>query len=116
MRGMRRLLSSPTIAGSLILQARLRADLTQRELAEKAGTAQSTISAYEQGKKDPAMGSLLRILQAAGFDLRMRLAPHDDHDETLAAWRATLTPEARGRLQRDLAVRTRRAKETMGFG
>ncbi|MCP4664654.1 MAG: helix-turn-helix transcriptional regulator, partial [bacterium] len=46
------MLSSPTVAGSLILQARLRANLSQRDLARRAATAQSTIAAYERGRKD----------------------------------------------------------------
>ncbi len=113
---MARLLSSPTVAGSLILQARLRMKLTQRQLAENAGTAQSTIAAYERGTKDPTMKSLLRILRAAGYDLRMRLEPHDDHDETLAAWRATLAPDVRDAFSRDQEARVRRAKADLGFG
>ena len=113
---MARLLTSPTVAGSLILQARLRMKLTQRQLAEKAGTAQSTVAAYERGTKDPTMASLLRHLRAAGFDLRMRLEPHDDHDKTLAAWRATLAPEVRERFRRDQEARVRRAKADLGFG
>lgn len=112
---MARLLTSPTVAGSLVLQARLRMKLTQRQLAEKAGTAQSTVAAYERGTKDPTMGSLLRLLRAAGFDLRMRLEPHDDHDETLAAWRATLAPDVREGFRRDQEARVRRAKADLGF-
>ncbi len=112
---MAKLLSSPSVAGSLILQARLRMKLTQRQLAEKAGTAQSTIAAYERGSNDPSMKSLLRILRAAGFDLRMRLAPHDDHDETLEAWRATLVPEVRRGFSREQEARVRRAKADLGF-
>ena len=112
---MARLLSSPSVAGNLILLARLRTKLTQRQLAEKAGTAQSTIAAYERGAKDPTMKSLMRILRAAGFDLRMRLEPHDDHDETLESWRATLAPEVRRSFDREQAARVRRVKADLGF-
>lgn len=45
-------------AGSLIAAARLQAGLTQTELAERAGTTQPTISAYERGAKTPDLATL----------------------------------------------------------
>jgi transcriptional regulator with XRE-family HTH domain len=91
------------VAGALVLDARTRAGLTQAELARRAGTAQSAIAAYEAGKRQPTLPTLYRILAAAGFDLRARLAPHDPHDETLAAWEASLPEEERQRWRAKLA-------------
>lgn len=45
-----------------IRAARLRAGLTQAELAELAGTARSNIAAYESGAKTPSEPTLRRIL------------------------------------------------------
>ncbi len=112
---MAKLLSSPTVPGSLILQARLRANLSQRDLAARAGTSQSTIAAYERGIKDPTYETLRRVLQAAGFDLRLRLTPRDDHDDSLAAWRRSLPAATRQRFQRQQAEAVRRAKDALGF-
>ncbi len=112
---MTRLLSSPTVAGSLILQARLRAELSQRELAGRAATAQATIVAYERGHEQPTLETLIQLLRAAGFDLRMRLELHDDHDETLAAWRETLTEEDRHRFQQDDAETVAGLKAAQGW-
>ncbi len=112
---MAKLLSSPTVPGSLILQARLRTKLSQRDLAARAGTSQSAIAAYERGTKDPAYETPGRILRAAGFDLRLRLTPHDDHDESLATWRESLPAATRKRFQRRQEAAVRRAKETLGF-
>ncbi len=112
---MPQLLSSPTIPGSLILQARLRAKLSQRALAARAGTSQSTIAAYERGTKDPTYQTLSRILRAAGFDLRLRLTPHDDHDESLTTWRESLPAATRKRFQRRQAEAVNRAKKALGF-
>jgi transcriptional regulator with XRE-family HTH domain len=78
------------VAGALVLDASTRAGLTQAGLARRAGTVQSAIAAYETGRRQPTLPTLYRILGAAGFDLRARLAPHDPHDETLAAWEASL--------------------------
>ena len=61
-----------------------------------AGTAQSAIAAYESGQRQPTVPTLYRLLAAAGFDLRARLTPHDTHDETLAAWEASLPEPERG--------------------
>jgi transcriptional regulator with XRE-family HTH domain len=65
------------VAGDLLRLARVKAGLTQHELAERAGVAQSLISAYENGRRQPTMPTLMRLLEAAGFDLRMRLEAPD---------------------------------------
>jgi transcriptional regulator with XRE-family HTH domain len=51
---------------------RLRAGLTQAELARRAGTSQPVISAYEHGRRDPTVQTLTRLLAAAGADLVLR--------------------------------------------
>lgn len=91
------------VAGALILDARTRAGFTQAELARRAKTAQSAIAAYEAGRRQPTMPTLYRILAAAGFDLRVRLTPHDPHDDTLAAWEANLPEAERERWRSKLA-------------
>lgn len=50
--------------GQRIKEARKVAGLTQRELAEKAGTATGTIQQYELGKRQPRIGQLQRIAAA----------------------------------------------------
>lgn len=39
---------------------------TQTELAERAGVAQSVISAYEAGRRQPSLPTLARLIEAAG--------------------------------------------------
>ena len=56
-------------AGSLLRDARRRAELTQTELAELSGTSQATLSAYERGSKTPSADTLARVLAAAGVRL-----------------------------------------------
>ena len=65
--------------------ARLDAGLSQRELAERAGVAQSEIARIESGKREPSIPTLQKILAGAALELRFRLAPLDDHDRVLAA-------------------------------
>jgi transcriptional regulator with XRE-family HTH domain len=50
-------------------EARQRAGLTQTALANRSGTSQATISAYERGRKDPSVETLSRLLSATGSRL-----------------------------------------------
>jgi len=60
---------------ALLRQARKRAGLSQVELAARAGLTQSVISAYESGQRQPSIPALARLIEAAGFDLTLRLRP-----------------------------------------
>lgn len=60
-------------AAYLIKEARTRAGLTQAALAHAAGMTQPVISAYEAGRRQPTVPTLLRLLRAAGFDLASHL-------------------------------------------
>ena len=57
----------------LLRHARLNADLTLRELAERAATSHATLSAYEKGKKVPSVTTFLRILEACGNAVDIQL-------------------------------------------
>lgn len=63
--------------------ARVRLNLTQRELAKRAGVAQSTIARIESGRVDPGFESVLRILASIGLEPRIHLEDFDDHDQLL---------------------------------
>lgn len=62
-------------AASTIRSARVRAGLTQTELAAKANIAQSVISAYESSRRDPSFETLRKLVAATGFDLDVVLVP-----------------------------------------
>jgi transcriptional regulator with XRE-family HTH domain len=61
-------------AASALRQARNSAGLTQRQLAERAGTSQATVSAYENGAKEPSVATFSRLLAAAGARLAIESA------------------------------------------
>lgn len=73
--------------------ARRQAGLTQQVLANRAGTSQAAMSAYESGRRSPSVDTLCRILGAAGFEVRMRLATPDTHGPSLAVAEALLPAE-----------------------
>jgi transcriptional regulator with XRE-family HTH domain len=82
-------------AWAILREARARAGLSQRALARRAGVAQSEIARIEAGRQEPAYRRLERLVRAAGFDLRVELAPHDDHDERLIEEMLALPVEQR---------------------
>ena len=75
----------PSPGAGLLRYARLKADLTQTELARRAGVPRSMVSAYEGDRRQATLPTLTRLLKAAGFELRMHLEAYDDHDDVLAA-------------------------------
>ncbi len=91
-----------TGAFSLIALARRRANISQRELARRAGTSPSAVSRYEQAAATPDLSTLIRLVRACGFDLQLNLVPIDSQDLTLI--RSTLedAPEVRAGANRAL--------------
>lgn len=57
----------------LIHEARIAAGLSQTELASRAGTRQSVISAIENGAQIPGFTTLNRIASAIGAPLEIRV-------------------------------------------
>jgi transcriptional regulator with XRE-family HTH domain len=85
------------VSGDLLREARLRAGLTQVELAQRVGTARSQISRYERGDVLPSLETLRRLIRACGLELGFRIfnADLEDHDATLIAQTLPLTAEER---------------------
>ena len=79
-------------SGTLIRQARRNAGLTQTGLAQRSGTSQAALSAYEGGGKTPSADTLARILAAAG--VRLAVVPATRPVRTPGA--AALRDTARG--------------------
>jgi transcriptional regulator with XRE-family HTH domain len=67
--------------------------MTQRELAEKAGTTQSAIARLESGRTSPSLEDVQRLMRLAGFELIVELAPFDDSDRIQAKALEKLTAE-----------------------
>lgn len=71
----------------LIQEARTRAGLTQRELALRAGTAQSVVARVERGRGSPTLETLVRLLAATGFNLDVELVPQPTADPVIEAFK-----------------------------
>jgi len=61
--------SSPLGAGYLILVARELTGLSQRRLAALIGTSQPTVATLESGDRMPTIRTLMRVVDATGFEL-----------------------------------------------
>lgn len=61
----------------MLKQARKEARLSQEALASRAGVSRSTVARMETvAKGDMSVAALVRLLEAAGYDLRMVRAGH----------------------------------------
>lgn len=58
-----------------LIAARMRAGLTQDQIAQRMGTSQSVIARLEGGKRPPSMSTVQRYAQAAGCKAVLRLEP-----------------------------------------
>ncbi len=85
----------PSPGAGLLRYARLKAGLSQTELADKAGVPRSMVSAYERDQRQATLPTLARLLKAAGYELRMHLEPYDGHDDVLASLEERRSPQER---------------------
>jgi transcriptional regulator with XRE-family HTH domain len=85
--------------GELIRGARLRAGLSQGELAERLGMPRSSIARWEVDAVEPGFSALRRVLQACGFDLSTTLVPfaRDPERDARVQEVQRLTPQERMR-------------------
>jgi hypothetical protein len=90
-------------SGDLIREARLRAGLSQQELAVRSGRERSVIARWEQGAVAPSVETLIEVVRACGFDLPLELVPLDEQPAKRLGKLLRLSPERR--LQRMLRER-----------
>jgi len=91
-------MAQPFDAAALVREARRAAGLSQRELARRAGTAQSVVARVEAGRTSPSSVTLARLLEASGRELRVELSAIpvvDSHMLDDVARILRLTPEQR---------------------
>jgi transcriptional regulator with XRE-family HTH domain len=81
--------------GDLIREARRRAGLTQRQLAERAGTVQPVVARWESGRTAVSFDDVRRLVDLCGFEVEVMLVPRDDSDRAQAARLAMLSGQER---------------------
>ncbi|HEX2056953.1 MAG TPA: helix-turn-helix transcriptional regulator [Actinomycetota bacterium] len=81
--------------GELIREARKRAGLTQRELAELLATTQPVVARWENGKTSPSFERVVQAIRACGLDLGVRIVTPDDQHAVLIDDNLRRTPSQR---------------------
>lgn len=89
----------------MLAAARETAGLSKTDLAERARTSRSTLSAYEHGRVSPTLDTAERILAAAGHRLTTTPVPSWQHVE-IGGGRTAAVPDRLPDLPARQAVRT----------
>ena len=71
-----------------MVEARRKQNLTQQELAERTGIAQTEISRIESGSRNPSIKVLQRLADGMGMYLQIAFVPKDEHPSMDRAARA----------------------------
>ena len=103
------------LPAEVLRAARQRSHLSQTDLARRAGVAQSVISAYESGRREPTVRTLARLIEATGHELELDVVTAPDQALGLPN-----TPLGRRLRQRRKAIiqvaANRRARNLRVFG
>jgi transcriptional regulator with XRE-family HTH domain len=79
----------------LLREARLRAGLSQQQLADASGKDRTVIARYEQGVVAPSIDTLVEIVRSCGFDMLLELVPYEPELSERMVGLQRLSPERR---------------------
>ena len=86
-------------AAQIIREARLKAGLTQTELAERLGRERAQVARWEIGGQEPSFENLQSVVEACGFTLRIEIAEREDTPALDAELEASLPQAPQQRVQ-----------------
>lgn len=81
--------------GELIREARLRAGITQAELARRIGSRQPVIARWESGRRSPTFETVVKAIRACGLELGVGIFNYDRDHDFLIDDQLARTPEER---------------------
>lgn len=109
-----------TDVAAMIHRTRASADLSQAELAERAGTSQPALARYETGAALPTLPTLERLLLACGRRLQLHTVRVTGPSAPITSVRGQIGPRARELRQRRRrlldAARERGVRKVRVFG
>jgi transcriptional regulator with XRE-family HTH domain len=100
----------------MLRMARRRAQLSQRELARRAGVPQATISRIENRVVSPTLDTLDPLIRTCGMRLSVVDRRGADVDRSQIRERLVMTPAERFRLAVDAANGVREFRRAFGVG
>lgn len=106
-------LAAPCMRGGyLIREARLRAGLSQTELARRVGTSQSLVARWEAEAVSPRFDTLLRAVRACELDLDLALRNYDPDRDVLIEDQLRIPPPERARRMIDFVESVTRLRDS----
>jgi uncharacterized protein len=86
-------------AAQIIREARLKAGLTQTELADRLGRERAQVARWEIGGQEPSFENLQSVVEACGFRLRLEIAEREEMPALDAELDASLPQAPQQRVQ-----------------
>jgi transcriptional regulator with XRE-family HTH domain len=86
-------------AAQIIREARLKAGLTQTELATRLSRERAQVARWEIGGQEPSFENLRSVVEACGFSLRIEIAERDETPALDAELDASLPQAPQQRVQ-----------------
>lgn len=83
----------------IIREARLRAGLTQTELAERLGRDRAQVARWETGGQEPSFENLRAVVEACGFVLKLEIAEREEDPALDAELEASVQQAPQQRVQ-----------------
>jgi hypothetical protein len=83
----------------IIREARLKAGLTQTELAARQGRDRAQVARGETGGQEPSFENLQAVVEACGFSLRVEIAEREETPALDAQLEASLLEAPQQRVQ-----------------
>jgi len=83
----------------IIREARLKAGLTQTELAVRLGRDRAQVARWETGGQEPSFENLHAVVEACGFSLRVEIAEREETPALDAELDASLLEAPQQRVQ-----------------
>jgi transcriptional regulator with XRE-family HTH domain len=83
----------------IIREARLKAGLTQSELAERLGRDRAQVARWETGGQEPSFENLQSVVEACGFTLSIEIAEQEETPALDAELDASLPQAPQQRVQ-----------------
>ena len=87
-------------SAQIIREARLKAGLTQAELAERLRRDRAQVARWETGGQEPSFENLRAVVEACGFALRIEIAEREEDAVLDAELTTTLQQAPQQRVQR----------------
>jgi uncharacterized protein len=86
-------------AAQIIREARLKAELTQTQLAERLGRERAQVARWEIGGQEPSFENVVAVVEACGFVLNLEIAERDEDPALDAELTASVLQAPQQRVQ-----------------